>query len=75
MLPEVESSYAGPKMETETDGKGKSRGKITKDYVDGMRAWFKEGKVSRESIWILLITDSPARPRRRYTDGTRGRLC
>lgn len=51
MLPEVESSYAGPKMEVYTDKKGKSRGKITQEYVDGMRAWFKEGKVS--IMWWL----------------------
>lgn len=46
MLPEVESSYAGPKLEMTKDADGKLRGKVTKEFVDGVRSWFKEGKVS-----------------------------
>lgn len=56
MLPEVESNYEGPKMETIQDAKGKSRGKITQDYVDGMRQWFKEGKlIHRRHAWEIVL--------------------
>jgi hypothetical protein len=78
MLPEVESDYAGPKMETVKDSKGRSRGKITKEYVDGMRAWFKDGKVRQQAYFRQLVahTDiSSFGSDRQYTVGTLGRSC
>jgi len=53
---EVEADYAGPKMETEDDGKGKKRAKITKEYIDEMKAWFKDGKtIARRHAWEIVL--------------------
>lgn len=52
---ELESSYTGPAMETYTTSTGKTRAKITHQYIDEMRAWFKGGKViARRHAWEIV---------------------
>lgn len=60
----VEESYTGPVMSLSSSPSISSanpkvsriRGQITKEYIDGMKEWFREGKViPKRHAWEIVL--------------------
>lgn len=53
---EVDSSYDGPRIAEAKDRDGKRTGRITQEFIDEMRQWFKDGKLlARRYVWQIVV--------------------
>jgi hypothetical protein len=48
----VDKTYDGPKLDVDEDGKYK----ITREFVEGMITWFKDGKaIPKRYVWEIVL--------------------
>ena len=52
----IEADYTGPRLEEQPEKNGKKPRRITQKYIDGMRSWFKSGKIiARRDAWEIVL--------------------